>query len=576
MTDRSEGLAELARARFGLRLAFVAAFLFSAFVNLLLLTAPLYMLQVYDRVLVSRSEETLIALSLLAAGLFVLMGLLDHARSRILARCGARLQAALDDRVHQAAMTRLSVAPADTPALSAQSDLDALARLWASPALVALFDAPWTPVFLAAIFIFHPVLGWVAVAGGGALVLIAVLNQRTSSASLVQANLASLEAERLARTHGAEAAVIRALGMQSALAQRLLAVRARALDHGLAAADTSGGWAVLTRTLRLFLQSAILGVAAWLLLRDAVSAGAMLAASVLMGRALQPIEQAVAHWGTVIRGRQAQVRLAELLSVSPPPAVRTALPRPAARLEVKDLVVAAGGATAPVLRGVGFVLQPGQAMGVIGPSGSGKTSLAQVLGGVVAPVSGQVRLGGATLDQYDPDRLGHLLGYLPQRSVLFPGTVAENIARFDPMARADQIVAAAQAAGAHDMILRLPGGYDQLLGAFGAGLSGGQAQRVALARALYGDPVLLILDEPNANLDAEGSAALNQAVRSAKDRGAAVLVMAHRPAALQECDLLLVLREGRVVAAGPREDVLRQALRNGGEISRALAIGATA
>lgn len=570
---RATGPGELSGALAPVRAAVTAAFLFSAVVNLLMLTAPLYMLQVYDRVLTSRSEETLVALSLLATFLFAVMGVLDHARGRVLARIGARLQGALDVRVRQAALDRLALAPGDTAAKAAQADLDAIARLWASPVRLALLDAPWTPLFLAAIFVFHPVLGWLAVAGGAALVAVTWVNQRMTRAPLSAANLAAIEADSLARVHGAEAEALRGLGMQDTALSHWQAARSRALAEGLVASDLAGGWTVVTRTLRLFLQSAMLGLAAWLVLRDEISAGAMLAASILMGRALQPVEQAVGQWGLVSRAAQARDRLGGLLSQVPPPRPRLALPRPRAILEVRDLSILPPGAAAPVLRGVSLSLAPGQAMGVIGPSGSGKSSLARVLTGALPPGSGQVRLDGATLDQFDPAALGRALGYLPQRPVLFDGTVAANIARLDPDPAPDAVIAAAQAAGAHEMILRLPGGYDFPLTAQGARLSGGQIQRLALARALYGDPALLILDEPNASLDAEGAQALNQAVRAAKARGAAVLLMAHRPAALQECDLLLVLKEGTVAALGPREEVLRQAVRNAGDISRALALG---
>lgn len=573
--DRKAGLAELARARTAMGMPLVLAFVFSASVNLLMLTAPIYMLQVYDRVLVSRSEETLVALSLLATFLFLMMGVLDHARGRIMARIGARMQMALDRRVQGAAQARLIVAPGDDAALAARSDLDALTRLWASPVLVALFDAPWTPLFLLAIFVLHPLLGWLALLGGAALVAVTWANQRMTEAPLAAAGNAAAEAEREARAQAAEAEALRALGMQGAAFSRWHQARARALREGLAAADVSGAWSVVSRTLRLFLQSAMLGVAAWLVLRSEVSAGAMLAASVLMGRALQPVDQAISQWAVVARARLARNRLAGLLAQSPPPPARMALPRPGATLEVRDLAVLPPGAAAPVLRGVSFTLAPGQAMGVIGPSGSGKSSLARVLVGALRPAAGQVRLDGAALDQFDADALGSLIGYLPQRPVLFDGTVAENIARLATDAAPDRILAAARAADAHAMILRLPEGYDFRLTGQAARLSGGQVQRLALARALFGDPALVVLDEPNANLDNDGSLALNHAVRGAKARGAAVLVMAHRPAALQECDLLLVLKDGAVAAFGPRDEVLRQAVRNAGDISRAVALGAT-
>ncbi len=576
ISDTRAGLSELAAARAVSRKAVAVAFAFSAVVNLLMLTAPLYMLQVYDRVLVSRSEETLLALTLLMAFLFGVMGVLDHARGRIMARVGARLQQSLDPRVLSAAIRRLTVAPQDTPALAAQKDLDAIARFWASPVLLAIFDAPWAPLFAAAIFVFHPWLGYLAIGGGVIIVALSWLNQRSTDAPLQTANLASLSAERQAENLKSESELIQALGMSGAAFNRLKLRRDRSLDAGLAASDAAGRYGVLIKTFRLFLQSAMLGLAAWLVLRQELSAGAMIASSILMGRALQPVEQAVGQWSVVTRARQAKARLAELLANTQPPGPRTELPRPKALLEVQGLTLVPPGATAPVLRGLTFQLPPGQALGVIGPSGSGKSSLARALTGVWRPAAGRVRLDGATLDQYDPDSLGSYIGYLPQRVTLFDGTIAENIARLQSGADPARIIAAAKAAAAHEMILRLPDGYDTQVATMGSRLSGGQIQRIGLARALFGDPAILILDEPNSNLDNDGSNALNQAIRTAKARGASVLIMAHRPAAIQECDLLLVLNDGMAAAFGPRDTVLRETVRNAGEIARSAAPGGVA
>lgn len=575
-TEVRAGLSELAAARAASRQAIVVAFLFSALVNILMLTAPLYMLQVYDRVLVSRSEETLLALTLLMAFLFLVMGVLDYARGRIMARVGARLQDRLDARVLTAAFRRLTVAPQDTAALAAQKDLDAIARFWASPVLLALFDAPWAPVFAAAIFVFHPWLGYLALGGGLVIVALSWLNQQGTEAPLQGANLAALSAERQAENLKSDSELIQALGMSGAAFARLKLRRDQALDSGLAASDLSGRYSVAIKTFRLFLQSAMLGLAAWLVLRQELSAGAMIAASILMGRALQPVEQAVGQWPVVTRARQAKARLAELLAQTPPLPPRTELPRPRAVLDVQGLTVVPPGTATPVLRGLTFQLPPGQALGVIGPSGSGKSSLARALTGVWRPAAGRIRLDGATLDQYDPDALGSCIGYLPQRVTLFDGTIADNIARLRSGADPGGIIAAAKAAAAHEMILRLPDGYDTQVATMGSRLSGGQIQRIGLARALYGDPVLLILDEPNSNLDNDGSNALNQAIRTAKARGASVLIMAHRPAAIQECDLLLVMNEGAAAALGPRDAVLRETVRNATDLVRSAAPGGVA
>ncbi len=576
VTEIRPGLAELAAARAASRQAVVTAFLFSALVNILMLTAPLYMLQVYDRVLVSRSEETLLALSLLMAFLFLVMGILDHARGRIMARVGARLQDRLDPRVLSAAFRRLTVAPQDVAAQAAQKDLDAIARFWASPVLLALFDAPWAPLFIAAIFVFHPWLGYMALGGGLVIVALSWLNQHGTEGPLRSANLASLAAERQADNLKAESELVQSLGMAGAAFARLKLRRDMALDAGLAASDVAGRYSVAIKTFRLFLQSAMLGLAALLVLQQELSAGAMIAASILMGRALQPVEQAVGQWPVITRARQGKARLAGLLANAPPLPPRTDLPRPKAQIDVQALTVVPPGATVPVLRNLSFSLPPGQALGVIGPSGSGKSSLARALTGVWRPASGRIRLDGASLDQYDPDRLGSYIGYLPQRVTLFDGTIADNIARLQSGAEASRIVDAARAAAAHEMILKLPGGYDTQVATMGSQLSGGQIQRIGLARALYGDPVLLILDEPNSNLDNDGSIALNTAIRTAKARGASVLIMAHRPAAIQECDLLLVMHEGAAAAFGPRDAVLREAVRNAGDITRSAAPGGVA
>jgi ATP-binding cassette subfamily C protein len=574
-TEAANGRAELDAAMGEQRGLLTLTILFSIFVNLLMLTGPLYMLQVYDRVLGSRSEATLVALSGLVAFLFVAMGLLDHARGRILARIGARIQDRLDARVFSAALRRLMLAPEDPLALAAQRDVEAIQRFWASPVLVALIDIPWTPLFLAAIFVFHPVLGYLSIAGGAAIVAIAVLNQTRTKGPITRTTAASLHADRMSELLKSEAETIRALGMSAAAFDRWQNARSTSLAEGISAADTGGTYATLSRTFRLFLQSAMLGLGAWLVLQGELSAGAMIAGSILMGRALSPIEQAVGQWATLTRARDARLRLSELLTRTPPEPSRIALPRPRARLEVANLTVAAPGESLPLLRSVSFALSPGQALGVIGPSGAGKSTLARALIGVWRPGAGTIRLDGATLDQYDPDVLGSYIGYLPQRVALFDGTIAENIARLGPPDAA-AVVDAAKAAAAHDMILRLPQGYDTRLAALGGRLSGGQIQRIGLARALYGKPVLLVLDEPNSNLDNDGSQALNLAIRAHKAAGGAALIMAHRPAAIQECDLLLVLEEGARRAFGPRDQVLRDMVSNHTDIVRSTRPGGVA
>ena len=566
--DRTRGLRELRGIRAEARLLFAAVFLFSVFVNLLMLTGPLYMLQVYDRVLGSRSEETLIALSILCGFLFLAMGLLDHARARIMARVAARFQQRLDRRVFEAGMKRLSLMPNDPLAGPALRDLEAVQRLLASPVRISIYDIPWTPFFIAAIFVFHPYLGYLALLGGAILIGVTILNQWSTREPLLRASAATMEAERLSESLKAEAETLQSLGMSGAGFTRLARARGEALNRATRAADVTGGYSVTTRTFRLFLQSAVLGLGAWLVLQGQLSSGAMIAGSILLGRALSPIEQAVGQWAVVSRAQEGWTRLSALLTVQQPDVQRTRLPRPRAALDVHQLTVVPPGEQLAVLKGVTFTLEPGQAIGIIGPSGSGKSSLARALCGVWRPAGGKIRLDGATLDQYDPDVLGGYIGYLPQRVSLFDGTIADNIARLAEAPDAEKVVAAARAAAAHDMILRLPQGYDTRTSAIGGRLSGGQMQRIGLARALYGDPVFLVLDEPNANLDNDGSVALNVAIRAMKARGGSVLIMAHRPNAIQECETLLVLNEGTRVAFGPRDAVLREMVKNHTEIVR--------
>lgn len=575
MNDRSNGWDEVRRARAS-RGLMPAVVVFSIFVNLLLLTGPLYMLQVYDRVLASRSEATLVALSVLVAGLFLAMGLLDHARSRIMARIAARFQDRLDRRVFEAAMTRATAAPGDALAQTAGRDLDAMQRYLASPVFLAILDLPWTPLFVAAIFVFHPLLGWLSIAGGLVLVAITLGNQLSTKGPLSRQHGAQTAADHLAESLRTEAETLRALGMTEAGFSRLSQLRHQALLSATDAADRGGAFAVTSRTFRLFLQSAVLGAGAWLVLLGELSPGAMIAGSILLGRALAPVEQVVSQWAVVQRATEGRQRLARLLTLVPAEAPRTALPRPKALLDVQGLTVVPPGEQTAVIRGLTFRLEPGQALGVIGPSGSGKSSLARALTGVWPAATGKIRLDGATLDQYGPDVLGRLIGYLPQRVALFDGTIKDNIARLSPRPDDALVVKAAQAAAAHDMILRLPDGYETRVSTLGGRLSGGQMQRVGLARALYDDPVLLVLDEPNSNLDNDGSMALNAAIRAIKARGGSVLIMAHRPAAIQECDTLLVLQDGQRVAFGPRDQVLREMVKNAGQIVRNVGPGGVA
>lgn len=556
-----KGREELRAARKESRSLYWFVAIFSFFVNLLMLTGPLYMLQVYDRVLGSRSEATLIALSLLVAFLYGMMGLLDFARGRVMGRVGARFQARLDRRVFEAVMRRSAIA-SDEKSATGLRDLEAVQRLMTSPVLMSLFDIPWTPVFLIGIMIFHPWLGYLALVGGAILIVIALLNQLSTREPVSKANMATFKSENMAEQIRNEAEMIRSLGMTGAAFHRWQTARTESLRSALKSADLAGGFNTSTKTFRLFLQSAMLGLGAYLVLQGELTPGAMIAGSILLGRALAPIESAIGQWPMVQRSLKGWDSLSELLGEVPPEPERTPLPKPKAKLEAQAVTVIPPGEQQAALRAVNFIIQPGQAVGVIGPSGAGKSTLARAITGVWRPAGGKMRLDGASLDNYAPDVLGQHIGYLPQRVQLFDGTIAENIARLLPDADPQKIVEAAQRAAAHDMILKLPDGYDTRVSAAGGRLSGGQIQRIGLARALYGDPVILVLDEPNSNLDNEGSMALNLAIRQMKQEQKSVLIMAHRPAAIQECDTLLVLDGGVRTAFGPKDGVLKNMVQN--------------
>jgi ATP-binding cassette subfamily C protein len=549
--------------------------LFSVFINLLMLTGPLFMLQVYDRVLASRSEATLVALTVLVTFLFLMMGILDFVRGRVLARIGARFQSLLDRRVFSAALSDAVRHDRGANAAGVR-DLESVQKLLASPVLGAMFDLPFTPLFLAAIFIFHPWLGALSVGGGAILVVSALLNQSTTRLPALVSAATSAEADRMSERMRNEADMIQSLGMRGTAFDRWQAIRGKAQSLSLTVSDMQGGFTALTKTFRLFLQSAMLALGAWLVLRGELTSGAMIAGSIILGRALAPIELAIGQWGLVQAGGRSWQKLGALLGEVPPEHPRTALPVPRAILEVSQVTVIPPGEQQAVLRMVNFRLEPGQAIGVIGPSGSGKSTLARALTGVWRVAGGKIRLDGAPLDQYDPDVLGRHIGYLPQQVHLFEGTIAENIARLDNNANDADIVAAAKRAAAHEMILKLPDGYDTRVSSLGGRLSGGEIQRVGLARALFGDPVLLVLDEPNSNLDNVGSMALNTAIRQMKADGKGVLIMAHRPAAIQECDMLLVLDNGVVKTFAPRDEALRSFVRNAAEITNATTAGGVA
>lgn len=564
--NTAAGQAELRCVRRESRALYWLVGVFSFVVNLLMLTGPLYMLNIYDRVLQSHSVETLVALSLLAAFLFTMMGLFDFIRGRVMARVGARFQARLDRRVFAAALRASTAQHPSQIAATGLHDLESLRKLITSPALTAMFDLPWVPLFFFGIFLFHPLMGLLALCGALVLIGVAVLNQISTSGPQHAANAASFAADQFGHQIRQDSEAVQALGMRGAACDRWQLARGQSLTAGIAAADLTGGYTALTKAFRFMLQSAMLGLGAYLVLQGQLSPGAMIAGSILLGRALAPVETLLGQWAIVQRGQAGWQNLAQLLGHLQPDPLHTRLPRPRARLSIEQITVIPPGCNHAALRMISFDINTGQAVGVIGPSGAGKSALARALTGVWHPAAGTIRLDGTALQHYDPDVLGQYIGYLPQRVHLSNGTIRDNIARLATAPDDVAVIQAAQQAGAHDMILALPDGYDTHVGQNAGRLSGGQIQRIGLARALYGDPVLLVLDEPNAHLDHDGSLALNAAVRAFKAAGGIAVIMAHRPAAIQECDLLMMVENGACRAFGPRDKVLARMVQNHGQI----------
>jgi PrtD family type I secretion system ABC transporter len=549
---------DLAAALRDCRRAFASVALFSGIVNLLMLAGPLYMLQIYDRVLSSRSVPTLIALSVFLVGAYAFQGALDLIRSRVVVRVAALLDRHLARAIH-GAVIRLAISnhhPGEGP--QPVRDLDQIRAFLTGAGPIAIVDLPWVPLFLSICFLIHPWLGGVATAGGIVLFTITLLTERTSRApARVAAQNAGIRSIMVdaGRRNGE---TIVAMGMEGSLAQRWAAVNNRYIAAVGRLSDVGSSYGSVSKVLRLLLQSMILGLGAYLVIKQELTAGAMIAASIMMGRALAPIETAITNWRGFVAARQSITRLSETLVRATPRQAATALPRPARSLDVEQVTVAAPGSATPIVAGVRFSLKSGEVLGIIGPSGAGKTSLVRTLLGIWRPARGNVRLDGATLDQWDQELLGRHIGFVSQTIELFDGTISENIARMSVVPDADAVLRAARAAGAHDMILRLAAGYDTQIGEGGTVLSGGQRQRIALARALHGDPFLVVLDEPNSSLDRDGEVALHQAIVDLKRRGAIVVLIAHRASMLAVCDRLLVLTNGAQQDFGLRDEILRK------------------
>jgi ATP-binding cassette subfamily C protein len=551
---------ELGDALRACRSAFIGVGVMSCMINLLYLTGSIFMLEVYDRVLPSRSVPTLVGLIVLAGGLYVAQGVLDLIRGRILGRVGTSLDESLNARVFETIVRLPLVTGPRNEGLQPLRDLDNVRSFLGSMGPSAFFDLPWLPFYLAICFAFHVMIGLTALAGAIILVTLTLITEFLSRQPAREAMGLAARRNDLAASGRRNAEVLVAMGMSGRLTRRWSEANEKYLSGNQRASDVAGGLGAIAKVMRMMLQSAVLGVGAYLVIHQEATAGIIIAGSILSARALAPVDLAIAHWKGFVAARQSWHRLNRLLEQMPAQPTPTLLQSPASRLTVENISIVAPGDQKPIVQDVNFALVAGNGLGVIGPSGSGKSSLIRALVGVWQPFRGKVRLDGAALDQWSSDMLGRYIGYLPQDVELFAGTVAQNICRFDPEASSDAIIAAAKEAGVHEMIIKMREGYNTQVGEQGAALSAGQAQRVALARALFGNPFLIVLDEPNSNLDTEGDEALTRAIRGARERGAVVVVVAHRPIGIEAVDQILVLRDGRMQAFGPKEQVLAQVL----------------
>ncbi|MGR9503743.1 type I secretion system permease/ATPase [Rhizobium leguminosarum] len=532
----------------------------SAIVNILALTGSFFMLQVYDRVIPGRSLPTLAGLAIIAATLYVFQGILELVRSMLLVRIGLSVDERFGETVHDSLVLLPSRMQVSGDGLQSMRDMDTVRGFLSGPGPTALFDIPWMPFYLALCFFFHVWIGWTALAGALMLVGLTILAEQRSREPAKEAAKIASERTSLAEATRRNAEAVMAMGFGNRLGRKWHEINHRYLSNHLHASNVTGTLGTLSKILRMMLQSAVLAVGAVLVIRQEASGGIMIASSILVSRALAPVELAIGQWKGFVAARNSWSRLLQLSQLMASSEREVSLPAPADALKVENLHLAAPGSKNPILRGISFEMRAGDAVGVIGPSASGKSSLARGLVGLWQPLAGAVRLDGASLSQWDPTALGEHVGYLPQDVSLFGGSIAENIARFEPDAASEKIIAAAKAAGVYDMIVQFPDGFDTKIGDQGSTLSGGQRQRIALARALYGNPFLVVLDEPNSNLDAEGEAALTRAVLGIRARGGVAIVIAHRPSALAGVDLVLILANGQAQAFGPKDEVLKKVM----------------
>jgi PrtD family type I secretion system ABC transporter len=547
---------ELAAALAGCRHAFIGIAVFTAAINLLQLTGSLFMLEIYDRVLPGRSVPTLVAISILALAMFGFLGLLDFVRGRVLVRIAGSVDQALSPRVFDLA-AKLPLRAITPASLQPVHDLDRIRSFMSTVGPAAFFDLPWMPLYLGVCFVFHPLIGWAATVGGVILIAITIATEFLSRKPAREAVGVAERRMALAEASRRNAEAVQAMGMGGRLGKLWNDHNRRHLAAQQRVADISGGMAALSRILRTILQSAVLGIGAWLVINQQATAGIIIAASILTARALAPVEVALSQWRSFIAARQSWRRLNGLLAMIPAEQARMKLPTPGATLTLEAVGINPPGTNRLVVQDVAFQLKAGQGLGVIGPSASGKSSLVRAIVGVWPAIQGKIRIDGATIDQWSAEALGPHIGYLPQDMELFGGTVAENIARFAPDASSEKVIAAARAASVHDLILGLPNGYETQVGEGGNVLSAGQRQRIGLARALYGEPFLVVLDEPNSNVDREGDEALTKAMLGVRVRGGIIVVVCHRSSALAGVDNVLVMLAGRQHSFGPKEQVLR-------------------
>jgi PrtD family type I secretion system ABC transporter len=541
------------------RESFLAVVFFSLFINLLMLVAPLYVLQIFDRVLSSESRETLLYLTLIAAVAFIALGVLEAVRGHVLVRLSGWIEQRLSGRVLQNSIQSALRNPGDKSAQGLR-DLASCTGFLSGPAVLPILDVPWTPIFVAVLFLLHPWLGWLAVAGVFLLVALIAVSEWVTCGPLNQSAVKSMKLLGSAEASVRNADAVEAMGMMGNLLKRWNKANGEALDLKERASGRAGNIKALTRALRMFLQVAILGLGAWLVLGQELTAGGMIAGSILFGRAMAPIDQAVGSWRSAIAARESYRRLSASLVAVPLETTTFPLPKPSGQLQVENVTFSYPGDRDPSLRFVSFSLQPGESLGIVGPTAAGKSTLARLLIGNAAPLAGRVLLDGADVSKWDGGDLGPHIGYLPQDVELFDGSVHANIARMGDE-ESDGIVEAAQLAEVHDIVLGLKDGYETQIGERGAGLSGGQSQRIALARALYGDPKLIVLDEPNANLDQDGENALARTLMRLRERKVSTIVITHRLWILRHVDKIMLLRNGCVEIFGPRDEVLAKIAR---------------